>query len=79
MEGLAIPFSWRNVGDFCGRALIPKGLRTFLANTQTLQLEGIFKEKDLPKVTLGGGWARAQTGLLPRSPWPMAHCDANNS
>lgn len=79
MERLAFPFSWRNVGDFREHALIHTGLRAFLANTQILQLEDIFKEKDLPKVTLGWGWARAQTGLLPRSLWPMAFCDANNS
>lgn len=52
-------------------ALIHTGLRAFLANTQTLQLEDKFKEKDLPKVTLsvGGGlepklWAAAQKPLV---------------
>lgn len=56
MEGLAPPFSWGNVGDFCEHALIHTGLIVFLANTQILQLEGMFKEKDLPKVTLDRGW-----------------------
>lgn len=50
---VSLPFSWRNAGDFCGHAVIHTGLSAFLANTQTLQLEDIFKEKDLPKVKLG--------------------------
>lgn len=68
MEGLALPFSWRKVGNFCGHAVFHTGLSAFLANTQTLQLEDIFKEKDLPKVTLGRDqraklWADAQEPL----------------
>lgn len=71
MEGLAPPFR-RNVRDFCGQALIYIFSQSLPENNQILLLEGTFKEKDLPKVILDGGWTRAQAlGCCPGAlgPW----------
>lgn len=69
MEGLAPPFR-RNVGDFCGQALIYIGLRAFLRTTRFCSWRAHLRKKTCPRsYWMGVGlepklWAAAQEPLV---------------